>query len=83
MTHHLSAELAQFVQDEVESGRYRSEEEVISEGLTLLRKRRDRLDALREDLIPALARLDNGEGQVVDLETIKERGRRRLESLTD
>lgn len=80
MAQQLPAELVQFVEDEIASGRYRSEEEVITEGLALLRQRRTRLHALRKDLAPALSRLDNGEGQELDLETVKTRGRKRLEN---
>lgn len=57
MADQLPLELAQFIQEEIASGRFRSEEGVIREGLALLKQRRNKLEMLRKDLEPALARL--------------------------
>ena len=80
MSAELPSELAKFVQDEVASGRFRSETEVIQRGLSLLRERQQKLDLLRADLEPALARLDSGEGIELEIQDVKARGRRRLEN---
>jgi antitoxin ParD1/3/4 len=74
-------EIEQFVREEVASGKYRSEEEVVCAGLRLLREREARLQALRNDVLPALEQLDRGEGQPLDAESIKARGRKRREAL--
>ncbi len=71
-------ELAQFVQQELANGKYQSEEEMLCEGLRLLREREQRVEALRADLMPALEQLDRGEGKELDVEDIKARGRKRL-----
>ncbi len=78
MSTSLPHDLQHFVQQEVASGKYRSEEDVVCEGLRLLREREGRLQALREDIEPALEQLDRGEGGPLDAESIKTRGRKRL-----
>ena len=78
MSMSLPHDLQQFVQQEIASGRYQSEEDVVREGLRLLRERDRRLQALREDIQPALEQLDRGEGERLDAESIKARGRKRL-----
>ena len=78
MSMSLPQDLQQFVQQEIASGRYQSEEDVVREGLRLLRERDRRLQALREDIQPALEQLDRGEGERLDAESIKARGRKRL-----
>lgn len=78
MSTSLPQDLQQFVQQEVASGRYRSEEDLLCAGLRLLRERERRLQALREDIEPALGQLDRGEGKPLDAESIKARGRKRL-----
>ena len=74
----LPQDLQQFVQQELACGRYRSEEDVVCEALRLLRERERRLQALREDVDAGLKQLDRGEGQPLDAESIKARGRQRL-----
>ena len=58
----LPDELAQFVDREVASGKFRSQEEVVAEGLRLLQNRERRLDALRADLQLGIDQLDAGQG---------------------
>lgn len=78
MSMSLPHDLQQFVEREIASGRYRSEEDLVCEGLRLLRERERRLRALRQDVEPALEQLDRGEGEPLDAERIKARGRRGL-----
>jgi antitoxin ParD1/3/4 len=71
-------EFEQFVHQEVASGKYRSEEEVVCAGLRLLRDREAKLEALRKDILPALEQLGRGEGKPLDIEAIKAWGVRQL-----
>jgi antitoxin ParD1/3/4 len=76
-------ELAAFVQQELASGNYQSEEEMLCAGLRLLRERERRLQNLRDEILPALEQLDRGEGQELDIADIKARGRQRLATRGD
>lgn len=58
----LPEDLAEFVDEEVASGKFRSQDEVVAEGLRLLRNRERRLDALRADLQCGIDQLDAGQG---------------------
>ena len=71
-------ELEQFIQQELATGKYQSEDDVLLAGLRLLREREARLQALRNDILPALEQLDRGEKAPLDGEAIKARGRQRL-----
>lgn len=62
----LPEDLAEFVDDEVASGKFRSQDEVVAEGLRLLQNRERRLDALRVDLQCGIDQLDAGQGIEVD-----------------
>ena len=55
-------EFTPFVEHQVASGRYQSPDEVIAAGLRLLQDREARLEALRNELRPALEELDCGGG---------------------
>lgn len=77
MFNSLPSELDQFIQQELASGRYQTEEEVICQGLRVLQERQRRLKALRGDILPALDQLDRGEGAPLDAGSIKARGRQR------
>ena len=82
----LPPELQHFVERELASGRYRSPDEVICEGLRLLRERR-RYE-LRREIDAGLQQLERGEGIELEdeqalaafFEDIKQRGRQRLEA---
>lgn len=78
MVNLLPPELQDFVRQELASGKYESEADVVCEGLRLLRERERRLEALREELRPALEQLDRGEREPMDAEAIKAEGRRQL-----
>ena len=69
-----------FVARGIASGRFRSEEEAICEGLNLLRDKERKLEALRADLQVGLDQLDAGQSTLFDAEDIKRRGRQRLAS---
>lgn len=46
----IPAGFEEFVQQEIATGRYRSAEEVVSEGLRLLQRLNDQRQALRDDI---------------------------------
>lgn len=85
----IPPEFEQFVQQEVACGNFRSADEVVAEGLRLLRQQK--LEALRRDIDDGIEQLERGEGIVLEddqalgrfFEDIKERGRRRLEAEQD
>jgi antitoxin ParD1/3/4 len=58
----LSPEVEQFIQAQVESGRYRSAEEVIGAALRLLEEEGDKVEPLRARVDTALTALTRGEG---------------------
>lgn len=81
----LTPELAQFVQDLVQTGMYHSSSEVIRDGLRLLREREQlrqiRIEELRKELAVGLQQLERGEYTVLNdntLAELKAEGRRRL-----
>lgn len=81
----ISEEFETFVREQVESGNYGSEEEVVEDGLRLLKDKKERygekLEALRRDIALGTAQLENGEGVPFDVDDIirlaKERKRNR------
>jgi putative addiction module CopG family antidote len=62
----IEPDLMTFVQREVASGKFRSQEEVVAEGLRMLRERERQRDALRADILAGIEQLDRGEGIVID-----------------
>ena len=66
MTVEIPTEFAQFVSSAIDRGAFRSETEVVSAALRLLRDRERRLEELRHEIRPALERLDRGEGIHLD-----------------
>lgn len=58
----IPPEFNQFVQDEIASGRFDSEEAMVREGLRLLRRRQEALQEFRENLNERFKSLDRGEG---------------------
>lgn len=69
----LPPDLDKFVRDEVASGRFQSADDVVREGLRLLRERMQRADALRRDLDEGLEQLERGEGIEISDERAEER----------
>ena len=74
----LPSDLAHFVSEQIGSGKYSSESEVVIDGLRLLRDRERRIAELREQVGPALERLERGEGRELDVEDVIGRGMERL-----
>ena len=77
----LKPELADFIQQEMASGRYQSVDEVIEQALNLLVKRvhyEQWIEEMRQQVDGAIAQLDRGEG--VDGEWVIESLRERLHS---
>jgi putative addiction module CopG family antidote len=80
----LTPELAKFVEKEVESGLYQTASEVILAGLRRLKEDQEvrlpqapkTLEALEEQLLQGIERLDRGEG--VDGEAVFRRLRKRI-----
>lgn len=65
MSASLPPDLEQFVEHQVSIGKYRSKEDVLSEGVRLLKERESRLDELRKQAQIGLDQLERGE--VIDL----------------
>ena len=74
----LPPELQSFIADGIASGRFRSEDEAIVEGLNLLRGRERKLEALRADIQIGVDEADAGLVSPLDIDDIKRRGRERL-----
>lgn len=74
----IPEELQSFVSRSVASGRFRSEDEAVTEALSLLQYRETRLDALRADLQVGVNQLDGGRKKPLDIEAIKGRGQAAL-----
>jgi antitoxin ParD1/3/4 len=81
----LRADLAKFIQDEIETAHYRSADEVIREGLRLLKEREDRVTGLRAQVRVGFEAISRGEYDEYDADStpaladdIKRRGRERL-----
>jgi len=67
----LPADLAQFIKHEVAIGHYGSVEDVVCDGLRLLRAKQEKLEELRREIAPALEELDRGEGIEVKAEDMR------------
>ena len=74
----LPPDLEQFVRQELASGGYTSEDEILLEGLRLLQKRKKRLQHLQNDIQIGLDQLDQGEGDLLDMEVVKAKVAQRL-----
>ena len=71
--------LEQFVEDQLRAGNFESYEQMVAEGLRLLRERETAYDRLAEEFQPAIDRIDQGDpGVEVDIEEIKVLGRKHL-----
>ena len=62
MTEMLPPDLQQFVRQQLATGHYRSEDELLSQAVRFYRDSGIRLEQLREDINDQLRRLDRGEG---------------------
>jgi putative addiction module CopG family antidote len=71
--------LEQFVEQQLQSGKYQSYEDMVQEGLRLLQEREPEFDRIAEKLRPAAERLARGEpGVPFDADDIIQRGMERL-----
>ncbi len=71
--------LEQFVEDQLKAGNFESYEQMVAEGLRLLRERETTYDRLAEEFQPAVDRIEQGDpGVEVDVEEIKALGRKYL-----
>ncbi len=73
----LSSDSEELIQQEMQSGRYCSADEVVSQALHLLQQKR-RHDALRHEIQLAVDAVERGEVSTWDPEEIKEELRRRM-----
>jgi antitoxin ParD1/3/4 len=73
----LGDHFAEFINQQVESGRYGSASEVVRASLRLLEEHEQKIGALRQALIDGEASGDAGE---LDMEAIKSRARRRAKT---
>jgi antitoxin ParD1/3/4 len=80
MTISISGEIHTLLQEELATGQYQSTDDVLLTAVRLLRERTQKLDHLRKEIEPALARLDRGEGIPLDVAAIKAEARLCLES---
>ena len=83
----IPSDLEQFVQQQVATGQYHSQEEVVVAGLQILREVKSRQAALREDIQVGIDQLDRGEGIELSqdelrafFDDIQARGRQRYEA---
>ena len=76
----IPPEFQPFVIDGLASGRFRSEEDAVKEGLNLLRSREQKLEALRKDIQIGLDDLEAGRSSPFDADAIIKRGRQRLDA---
>ncbi|MBI3799461.1 MAG: hypothetical protein HY268_21150 [Deltaproteobacteria bacterium] len=71
--------LEQFVEQQLAAGHFENYEQMVAEGLTLLREREQHYDQLADELRSAVERFENGHaGVAVDIEEIKALGRKYL-----
>lgn len=79
----LPPDLQQFVDHQVNSGKYSSSVEVVHEALKVFREhervRQSQVDELRSEIQIALDELDRGEGERLDIEAIKRELRTKLQ----
>jgi putative addiction module CopG family antidote len=86
-TDFLPPDLSQFVKAEVANGQFATEEQVVIEGVQLLRERKEKLERLRAEIRAAEEQIERGEYTEYDeeglrefFEEIKREGRREYEA---
>ncbi len=87
VTQPLPPELGQFVQQQIASGKYRSEDELVVDAVRVLREVNARQQQFRADVQLGIDQLDRGEANEYDVaqlrerfEQLKEQVRRRIEN---
>jgi len=90
MSVEIPSEFADFVRRAIEEGPFRTEAEVVGEALRQFEQRRQRIEELKQEIGPALDRLDRGEGLQLDDASLGEffanakvRGRQKWEAERD
>ena len=78
MTLDISPDVAQQIDALLATGGYLDESDVLRTALRLLERRSVQLARFRSEIAPAIESLDRGEGEPLDIEDIKARGRQRL-----
>jgi antitoxin ParD1/3/4 len=79
MTISVSPELQSLVEQQLATGQFESTDALLRAALELLQERNRRVDELRQEILPALERLDRGEGIPLDMEAIKAEARAKFE----
>ena len=82
----LPADVAHFIQQEIASGRYRSEDELVLDAVKVLRELKERHRTLCDDIEKGLRELDEGRGIHISgdeqlrrfMDEVKAEGRQRL-----
>ena len=69
----LSQELTQYVQDQLDSAQYDSEEDLLVDAIRIHRELSQRHKQLREDIQAGIASLDAGEGKPHSMDDVKAR----------
>ena len=70
MAHVFPPHLQRLVQQELATGKYKSEDEVLLEAMKLLRERESYFKQFRKNLLARVDRLDKGEGRELDDESL-------------
>lgn len=85
MTLDISSDVAQQIDAFIATGDYVDESDVLRTALGLLERRAEQRVRFRSEIAPAIESLRRGEGEPLDIEDIKARGRQRLadEGITD
>jgi putative addiction module CopG family antidote len=68
----IPVEIQEFVRSAIDRGEFHTEAEVVGEALRLLQERRRRIEMLRQEILPAIERLDRGEGIELDDDNLHE-----------
>ncbi|MBW3599341.1 MAG: type II toxin-antitoxin system ParD family antitoxin [Planctomycetes bacterium] len=73
MTLQISPDLARLVQQQMATGRYETENDLLFSALSLLAERERKLEEVRRELMPAIESLDRGEGELLDMKQVRAR----------
>jgi putative addiction module CopG family antidote len=58
----IAPDMQQFLRSMVDQGKFHTEAEVVEEALRVLQKRQQHIEKLRQEILPAIERLNRGEG---------------------
>ena len=78
MTLDIASDVAEQIDAFIATGDYVNESDVLRTALGLLERRSSQLAKFRREIAPTIESLDRGEGEPLDIEDIKARGRQRL-----